>query len=175
MNNPLDSAIRRIPDFPKKGILFYDVTSILMNPVAFGYCIDEMCEIVKNSGVDALAAIEARGFIFAGAIADRLTLPLILVRKKGKLPGKTYFSSYALEYGNAEIEVHVEDVSKVNRVLMIDDLLATGGSMKAARSIVEMGGASVCGYLGVIGLPDLGYQQVLAPKPVNVLIAYHGA
>jgi adenine phosphoribosyltransferase len=170
----LDTSIRRIPDFPKPGILFYDITGVLAVPEAFSYCIDAMCEVVKKSGVDALAAIEARGFLFVAPIAARLGLPIILVRKKGTLPGKTYFCSYALEYGSAEIEVQISDVSPGDRVLIVDDLIATGGTLKAARSIIEMGKAKVVGYLGVVGLPTLKYAEKLAPLPVTTLITYDG-
>jgi adenine phosphoribosyltransferase len=170
----LDKSIRRIPDFPKPGILFYDITGILAVPEAFSYCIERMCELVKKSGVDAIAAIEARGFLFVAPVAERLGLPIILVRKKGKLPGKTYFCSYALEYGSAEIEVHISDIIPGHKVLIVDDLIATGGTLKAARSIIEMGGAKVTGYLGVVGLPALKYAEKLAPLPVMTLIDYDG-
>jgi adenine phosphoribosyltransferase len=171
----LDKSIRRIPDFPKPGILFYDITGILAEPEAFSYCIDAMCEVVKKTGVEGVAAIEARGFLFASPIAVRLGLPIILVRKKGKLPGKTYFCSYGLEYGSAEIEVQISDLNPGDRVLIIDDLIATGGTLKAARSIIEMGRVKVAGYLGVVGLPALKYAEKLAPLPVTTLINYDGA
>ena len=106
----LDDAIRKVPDFPKKGILFYDITSILTNPDAFRFCIDSMAEIYEDEGLDAVAAIESRGFLFASPLCDRLSLPLVLVRKKGKLPGKTRTRKYELEYGEAEIEMHEADI-----------------------------------------------------------------
>jgi adenine phosphoribosyltransferase len=170
----LDRSIRRIPDFPKPGILFYDITGVLAVPEAFSYCIDQMCEVVRKSGADALAAIEARGFLFVAPVAERLGLPIILVRKKGKLPGKTYFCSYGLEYGSAEIEVQILDLTPGGKVLIVDDLIATGGTLKAARSIIEMGGAKVTGYLGVIGLPALKYAEKLAPLPVVTLLNFDG-
>jgi adenine phosphoribosyltransferase len=169
----LDQSIRRIPDFPKPGIMFYDITGILVAPEAFSYCIGKLAELVKQSEATAIAAIEARGFIFAAPVAERLGLPLILVRKKGKLPGKTYACSYALEYGIAEIEIHVSDLTPGQKVLLVDDLIATGGTLKAARSLIEMGNAQVTGYLGVVGLPYLKYQEVLTPLPVVTLINYH--
>lgn len=122
----LDKAIRRIPDFPKPGILFYDITSILTNPQAFNYCLEQMYEIYKDSKIDAIAAVEARGFVFAGPLAQKLGLPLVLIRKKGKLPGDTYTCSYALEYGTATIEAHKADITKGFKYLVIDDLIATG-------------------------------------------------
>ncbi|MDR3284558.1 MAG: adenine phosphoribosyltransferase [Treponema sp.] len=168
----LDKSIRRVPDFPKPGILFYDISGILMVPEAFSYCIEKMCELVKKSGANTLAGIETRGLIFSAVIAERLGMPLMLVRKKGKLPGKTYSCSYALEYGTAEIEIHVADVKPGQKVLLVDDLIATGGTLKAARSLMEMGGAQVTGYLGAVGLPFLKYDEALAPLPVMTVINY---
>ncbi len=171
----LDSAIRKIPDFPKPGILFYDITGILVNPPAFRYCIDRMVELYKNDHLDAIAAIESRGFIFAAPFAERMGIPLILIRKKGKLPGKTYSCKYALEYATAEIEVHQTDVRPGQRILVMDDLIATGGTLNAARNVLEQGGATVTGFFGVVGLPFLSYATVLGDSvPVKTLIEYHG-
>lgn len=170
----LDKAIRRIPDFPKPGILFYDITSILTNPQAFNYCLEQMYEIYKDSKIDAIAAVEARGFVFAGPLAQKLGLPLVLIRKKGKLPGDTYSCSYALEYGTATIEAHKADITKGFKYLVIDDLIATGGTLAAAKKLIEMGGASVTDFFGVIGLPALNYEKVLAPCKVTTLINYDG-
>ncbi|MDR2104004.1 MAG: adenine phosphoribosyltransferase, partial [Treponema sp.] len=128
----LDDYVRKIPDFPKKGVLFYDITGILTHPRAFSYCIDAMVEIYQDKRIDAAAAIEARGFLFAAPYAERAGVPLILIRKKGKLPGKTLAKKYQLEYAEAEIEIHAEDVSPGQRVLLTDDLIATGGTLKAA-------------------------------------------
>ena len=171
----LDKAIRRIPDFPKAGILFYDITSVLTNPKAFKYCIDKMIEIYKDQHFDAVAAIESRGFIFASPFCERLGIPLILVRKKGKLPGKVYRCSYDLEYGSAEIEVHVDDIKRGQKVLLVDDLIATGGTLEAAKRLLAQGGADVTDVFGVIGLPDLKYQEKLSSLKVTTLIDYHGA
>lgn len=170
----LDSAIRKIPDFPKPGILFYDITGILINPKAFRYCIDQMVDLYKKDHLDAIAAIESRGFIFAAPFAERMGIPLILIRKKGKLPGKTYACEYALEYGKAEIEVHQADVSPGQRILVMDDLIATGGTLNAARNVLEQGDATVTGFFGVVGLPFLNYQQVLGEIPVQTLVEYYG-
>ncbi len=170
----LDDAIRKIPDFPKPGILFYDITGILVNPPAFKYCIDRMVEMYKNEHVDAIAAIESRGFIFAAPFAERMGIPLILIRKKGKLPGKTWACSYALEYGKAEIEVHQADVTPGMRVLVMDDLIATGGTLNAAKNVLEQGQAQVIGFFGVVGLPFLNYDAVLKDVPVRTLIEYFG-
>ena len=168
----IDNAVKRIPDFPKKGILFYDITGILVNPGVFGYCLDKMTERYKNEKIEAVAAIEARGFIFAAPFADRMKIPLILVRKKGKLPGETYSCSYKLEYGEAAVEVHKSDVIKGQRILLLDDLIATGGTLNAARNILEQGGAEVAGFCGVVGLPFLRYAEVLGSLPVHTLIEY---
>ncbi len=170
----LDDAIRKVPDFPKPGILFYDITGILVNPEAFRYCIDRMVELYKDARVDAIAAIESRGFIFAAPFAERMGIPLILIRKKGKLPGKTYSCKYALEYGTAEIEVHQSDVKAGERILVMDDLIATGGTLNAAKSVLEQGGATVTGFFGVVGLPFLNYAKVLGDTPVQTLVEYFG-
>jgi adenine phosphoribosyltransferase len=170
----LDNYIRKVPDFPKKGILFYDITSILANPEAFQFCIDAMAEIYRDKNIDAVAAIEARGFLFAAPFAVRMRIPLIPIRKKGKLPGVTLSKKYDLEYAQAEIEVHREDVPVGKRILLLDDLIATGGTLNAARALLIAGGAQVPAIFGVVGLPFLNYGEILAPTPVHTLIEYHG-
>ena len=170
----LDDYIRKVPDFPKKGILFYDITSILASPKAFRFCIDSMVEIYRNESIDAVAAIEARGFLFAAPFAAEMKIPLIPIRKKGKLPGITLSKKYDLEYAQAEIEVHQEDVPEGKRVLLVDDLIATGGTLNAARSLLQAGGASVPGIFGIVGLPFLNYGKILDPTPVTTLIDYQG-
>jgi len=169
----LDDYIRKVPDFPKKGILFYDITSVLTVPQAFKYCIDKMAEIYSEKKIDAVAAIEARGFLFAAPFAYRMSIPIIPIRKKGKLPGVTLSKKYDLEYAQAEIEVHSADVPKGKRVLLTDDLIATGGTLNAARSLLIEGGAEVPEIFGIVGLPFLNYQKVLDPTPVTTLIDYH--
>lgn len=170
----LDKSIRRVPDFPKPGILFYDITSIIVNPEAFKFCIDQMLEKYANSNFDAVAAVESRGFVFAAPFAEKLGIPLILVRKKGKLPGDTYQCSYALEYGTATLEVHKSDIKKGQKILVVDDLIATGGTLAAAKNVLEQGGAVVTDYFGVIGLPALNYEKVLSPCKITTLINYDG-
>ena len=170
----LDDAIRKVPDFPKKGILFYDITSVLTDPDAFRYCLDSMVRLYKGEGLDAVAAIESRGFLFAAPFCDRLALPLILLRKKGKLPGKTRSRKYELEYGEAEVEMHESDIPRGGRVLIVDDLIATGGTVKAAAEILAEGGATPTGAFSVIGLPYLHYEETLAGLPVRTLIEYFG-
>lgn len=170
----LDDYIRKVPDFPKKGILFYDITSILAQPEAFQFCVDSMVDIYRDKGIDAVAAIEARGFLFAAPFAFRVGIPLIPIRKKGKLPGITLSKRYDLEYAQAEIEVHRADVPAGKRILLLDDLIATGGTLNAARSLLLAGGAEVPEIFGVVGLPFLNYAEVLDPTPVRTLIEYHG-
>lgn len=171
----LDAAIRRIPDFPTPGILFYDITGVLTKPEAFQICLNKMYERYKDTKIDAVAGVESRGFVFAAPLAEKLGIPLILIRKKGKLPGDTYGCKYALEYGTAEIEVHKADIKKGQRILVVDDLIATGGTLKAAKNVIEQGGASVAEFFGIIGLPELNYSKVLDPVPVTTLINFQGA
>lgn len=168
----LDSAIRKIHDFPRAGILFYDITSILTNPEAFQYCIDQMVEIYKDKHVDAIACVEARGFVIAAPFAYKMGLPLILVRKKGKLPGKTRERKYNLEYGQDFVSIHESDVKAGSRILLVDDLIATGGTIKAAADLIEEMEGIVAGVFGVIGLPFLDYQKVLPNYEIQTLITY---
>ncbi|NLE16507.1 MAG: adenine phosphoribosyltransferase [Spirochaetales bacterium] len=170
----LDRVIRKVPDFPKQGVLYYDITGILAVPEAFQYCIDRMEVLCEGREIDAIAAVEARGFIFAAPLALRLGLPLILVRKMGKLPNKVFTKSFELEYGCDVVCVQEVDIHKGSRILLVDDLIATGGTLKAAASMFEEHGALVEGFLGVIGLPFLKYEQALAPYPVEVPQVYHG-
>ncbi len=170
----LDSAVRRVHDFPKPGILFYDITGVLVNPDAFKFCLDKMVELYKDAKLDAVAGVESRGFVFAAPLAEKLGIPLILIRKKGKLPGDTYSCKYALEYGVAEDEVHKKDIKKGQKILVIDDLIATGGTLAAAKNLIEQGGAEVAEFFGIIGLPELNYEKTLAPCKVTTLINYQG-
>jgi adenine phosphoribosyltransferase len=168
----LDDYIRKVPDFPKPGVLFYDITSIITIPKAFRYCIDSMVELYQDKQLDAVAAIEARGFLFAAPLADRLQIPLVLIRKKGKLPGKTLSVAYSLEYAQAEVEIQPNDVPKGGRVLLLDDLIATGGTLNAARELITQSGAVVPEIFGVVGLPFLDYAKTLGDIPVRTLIEY---
>jgi adenine phosphoribosyltransferase len=170
----IDQAIRKVPDFPKPGVLFYDITGILVNPRAFSYCIEKMEELYAGASVDGIAAIESRGFIFAAPFALRRGLPLILLRKKGKLPGETYRVAFTLEYGEVVLEVHRSDVHAGQKVLLVDDLIATGGTLNAAAQLLALGGAKVIGIFGVVGLPFLHYEKVLSQFPVKTLVQYAG-
>ncbi len=169
----IDYAIRKVKDFPKEGILFYDITSILTNPEAFRYCIDSMVRIYGNHGFDAVAAAEARGFLFAAPFCERLGIPLILIRKKGKLPGKVITKTYELEYGEDSIQIHKDDIPQGGKVLLVDDLIATGGTLKAAAELLEEGGAVVTDAFGVVGLPFLNYDKLLTGLKIETLINYH--
>lgn len=171
---PLDDYIRKVPDFPKPGILFYDITGVLASPEAFRWCLARMEEAYAGETLDAVAAVESRGFVFAAPFALQRKIPLVLIRKKGKLPGKVYSCSYELEYGTAVLEVHQADVPAGGRILVVDDLIATGGTLNAAKNVLAQGGASVAGYFGVIGLPFLRYADVLDGVPVTTLIEYQG-
>jgi adenine phosphoribosyltransferase len=170
----LDEYIRKVHDFPKKGVLYYDITSILISPRAFAYCIDAMEDYYRGKEIDAVAAIEARGFLFAAPFACRAGLPLIPVRKKGKLPGKTIAKKYDLEYGTAEIEVHTDDIPKGKKILLLDDLIATGGTLRAARELFAGAGAEVTEVFGIVGLPFLRYEEALHGLNIHTLIQYHG-
>ncbi len=170
----LDSAIRKVKDFPKEGILFYDITGILAKPKAFNYCIDEFYNLYKDEEIDGIVSLEARGFIFASPLAAKMNVPLILARKKNKLPGKVYEKEFDLEYGVDTICIQHLDIKKGDKILIIDDLLATGGTIDAARAIIEENGAIVKAIGGVIGLPFLGYEKVLEKYKVDVLLTYDG-
>jgi len=168
----LDNVIRKVPDFPKPGVLYYDITGILSVPTAFKYCIDRLEALCKGKNIDCIAGIEARGFIFAAPLALRLGVPLVLVRKLGKLPGKAYKKSFELEYGCDVVCVQEVDVKVASHVLLVDDLIATGGTLQAAASIFDEHGAKIVGVLGVIGLPFLNYEKALQKYPVDVLLEY---
>jgi adenine phosphoribosyltransferase len=168
----LDNAIRKVPDFPKPGIMFYDVTSIFTNPEAFAWVVDKACDFYKDQHIDEILIVESRGFIVGSTLAYKLGLPMVLARKKGKLPGKTVDESYSLEYGEATLEVHKEDITPGANVLIIDDLIATGGTLKACANLIEKLDAKVAGFFGIIGLPFLKYEEVLKGYNITTLINY---
>ena len=170
----LDAAIRKVPDFPRPGVLFYDITGILIDPNAFEYCTRETERLYSATELDAVVAIESRGFLFAAPFALSRKVPLILARKKGKLPGETVGRTFTLEYGRDTIEIKKVDLQTSRRVLIVDDLIATGGTIQAVAELIRDSGSSVVGVFCVIGLPFLNYQKLLGTLPVRTLIDYHG-
>ena len=164
----LKKYIRSIQDYPKKGILFRDITTLIKDKNAFKECIDQLTKIVKNLEFDKIAAIEARGFIFASAVSYNLSKPLILMRKKNKLPAETHSVEFELEYGKATIEIHKDAVNKNEKIIIIDDLIATGGTAEAGAKLVEKSNGQVSGFVFVISLFDLGGKKLLQKKGYKV-------
>ena len=152
----LKDYIRSISDYPKKGILFRDITTLIKDEKAFKETIDQIIEKSKKFKIDKIAAIESRGFVFASAVAYILKKPFIMLRKKNKLPAETFSTEFELEYGTATIEVHKDSIRKNDNVLIIDDLIATGGTAEAAAKLVSISGGKVSGFIFVINLFDLG-------------------
>ena len=152
----LKDYIRSIPDYPKKGILFRDITTLIENADAFEECINQIIERTKNYKIDKIAAIESRGFVFASAVSYLLKKPFIMFRKKNKLPAETHSVDFELEYGTATIEVHKDSIDKNDSVLIIDDLIAPGGTAEAAAKLVEMSNAKIAAFIFAINLFDLG-------------------
>ena len=160
----LKKYIRSIPDYPKKGILFRDITTLIKDPKAFKFTNDKIIEIAKKMQFDKVAAIESRGFVFASAVSYVLNKPFILLRKKNKLPGETYSVDFTLEYGEATIEVHKDSIEKNEKILVIDDLIATGGTAEAAAKLIEISGGKVAAFIFVINLFDLPGEKLLKKK-----------
>tara|TARA_B110000971_G_scaffold220480_1_gene264186 strand:+ start:987 stop:1514 length:528 start_codon:yes stop_codon:yes gene_type:complete len=160
----LKKYIRSIQDYPKKGILFRDITTLIENPAAFNFTIDKIIEISKKVEFDKVSAIESRGFIFASTVSYLTNKPLVLLRKKNKLPADRHSIDFQLEYGKATIEVHKNSINKGERILIIDDLIATGGTAEAAGKLVEMSGGTVSGFIFLINLFDLPGNELLKNK-----------
>tara|TARA_A100001011_G_C14129739_1_gene764898 strand:- start:495 stop:1022 length:528 start_codon:yes stop_codon:yes gene_type:complete len=160
----LKKYIRSIPDYPKKGILFRDITTLIKNPEAFKYTVDQIIKISKKIKFDKISAIESRGFIFASAVSYLLNKPLILLRKKNKLPAERHSVDFKLEYGEATIEIHKDSINEREKILIIDDLIATGGTAEAAAKLIELSGGSVAGFIFVINLFDLPGNDLLKKK-----------
>ncbi len=158
---PIASRVRSIPDYPKPGILFRDITTLLQDPVGFRLTVEGLVKAFSGTKIDKVAAIEARGFILGGAVADKIGAGFVPVRKKGKLPWKTIGQDYALEYGTDRIEIHTDAVLEGEKVLVVDDLIATGGTAEAAVKLLRQAGANVVGIAAVIDLPDLGGSKLL--------------
>ncbi len=160
----LKKYIRSIPGYPKKGILFRDITTLIKEPDAFNFTIDKIVEISKKIKFDKISAIESRGFVFASAVSYKLKKPLIMMRKKNKLPAEKYSVDFELEYGKATIEMHKDSVQDNDKVLIIDDLIATGGTADAGAKLVEISGGKVAGFIFIINLFDLGGNKMLKDK-----------
>jgi adenine phosphoribosyltransferase len=172
----LAQAIRTIPDYPKKGIMFRDITTLLGDAEAFRHAVDAMVDPFRNAGITKVAGIEARGFILGGAVAHQLKAGFVPLRKRGKLPGETYAVEYALEYGVDSMEMHRDALIEGERTMLIDDLIATGGTAMAALDLLRRAGADVVAAGFVIDLPDLGgaARLVEAGVPVSTLVAFAG-
>ena len=164
----LKDYIRSIPDYPKKGILFRDITTLVKNENAFTQAIDEIVKKSKKFNIDKIAAIEARGFIFASAVSYILKKPLILLRKKNKLPSETHSVDFELEYGKATMEIHKDSIQENDSVLLIDDLIATGGTAEAAIKLIELSKGKVSGFIFLINLFDLKGSDNLIKKGYKV-------
>ena len=160
----LKKYIRSIPDYPKKGILFRDITTLIKNPDAFKFTNDKIIEIAGKMQFDKVAAIESRGFVFASTVSYALNKPFILLRKKNKLPAETYSVDFTLEYGDATIEVHKDSINTGEKILVIDDLIATGGTAEAAAKLIKISGGNVAGFIFVINLFDLPGNKLLKEK-----------
>lgn len=175
MNNALlEKSIRNIPDFPKKGILFRDITTLIQNKATFKKAVDLLAKKYKGKGFDKVVGVEARGFIFGAAVAYKIGAGFVPVRKKGKLPAKTISTTYELEYGTDTLEIHQDAISTGEKILIIDDLLATGGTVKAVMELVERLGAKVGGIGFVIELVDLKGKDKFKKHPVYSLVRFEG-
>ena len=168
----LKRFIRDVPDWPKKGILFRDITPLLLNPKAFAATIDALCADFTDAGIEYVAAVEARGFIFGSAVAEKLGAGFVPIRKKGKLPWQTESITYDLEYGTDTLQVHSDAVKDGGKVLMVDDLLATGGTMAAACKLIEKIGGTVAGIVFLVELADLLGRGKISDYKVVSIISY---
>jgi adenine phosphoribosyltransferase len=172
----LKSLVRTIPDYPKPGIMFRDITTLLKDASGFKSCVERLVEPYRTAGVEALVAIEARGFILGGAVADRLGTGFVPLRKRGKLPAAAIGQEYELEYGTDIIEVHQDAIREGERILLVDDLIATGGTAEAGVKLVRRMGGVVVGAAFVVDLPELGGAAKLEAHgvPCHTLIAFEG-
>ena len=176
LENDLRAAIRSIPDYPKPGIMFRDITTLLGNARAFRRAVDELVQPWAGAKIDKVAGIEARGFIIGGAVAHQVSAGFVPIRKKGKLPHQTVRMAYLLEYGSDEMEMHVDAVQKGDRVVLVDDLIATGGTALAAVELLRQSQAQIVGAAFVVDLPALGGAERLraAGVEVSTLVAFEG-
>jgi adenine phosphoribosyltransferase len=164
----LRDLVRTIPDYPRKGIMFRDITTLLRDPAGFRKAVDELVQPFAGSGINKVAGIEARGFILGGAVAHQLSVGFVPIRKRGKLPWQTFSVEYELEYGKDQIEIHIDGLTRGDRVLIVDDLLATGGTAAAAIRLAREAGGDLVGASFVIELPDLGGRKRLEEIGVAV-------
>ena len=173
---PYKSLVRTIPDYPEKGVMFRDITTLLMDPAGFRKAVDELVQPYAGRRIDKVAGIEARGFILGGAVAHQLSTGFVPMRKKGKLPWRTIGQDYQLEYGVDRLEIHTDAIARGDQVLVIDDLIATGGTAEAAIRLVEAAGGAVVGCSFVIELPDLGGRSRLKAlgHSISALCAFEG-
>ncbi len=168
----LKDFIRDVPDFPKEGIIFKDITPLLADPEAFKYAVDQMTQFAQDKGAEAIVGIDSRGFIFGSIIAYKLGIKFIPVRKVGKLPHETISEKYELEYGEAELEIHKDALAAEEKTLIVDDLLATGGTVRATCNLVEKLGAEVCGIAFLINLAFLNGEEKISNYDILNLITY---
>ena len=164
----LKSGIRDVVDFPKQGIIFKDITPVLASPKLFSIALDALLETAADQKIDKVVGIDARGFIFGAAIADRIKAGFVPMRKKGKLPFKTISETYTLEYGHSEVELHSDAFQKDDRILLMDDLIATGGTMLAAANLIQRSGGQVVETATIIDLPELGGSQKIRDAGYSV-------
>src|ERR1700759_2700396 len=176
IDNDLKCTVRTIPDYPKKGILFRDITTLLADARAFRRAVDELVQPWAGAKIDKVAGIEARGFILGGAVAHQVSAGFVPIRKKGKLPHQTVRMAYALEYGTDEMEMHVDAIEKGARVILVDDLIATGGTAEGAVKLLRQIGAEVVAACFIIDLPELGGAAKLRAMdvPVRTLMTFDG-
>ena len=172
MHEKMKQYIRSVPDFPKPGINFYDITTLLSDEEGFRLALDEMAAYVRSVGAEKIVAVEARGFVFGGALADRLRLGLVPARKPGKLPYRSVSEEYSLEYGVDKVEIHTDAIGDKEKVVIVDDLIATGGTLKAVCNLVERLGGEVAGISAVIDLSFLPWREKLADYDVNCLVSF---
>ncbi|MDA0348107.1 MAG: adenine phosphoribosyltransferase [Verrucomicrobia bacterium] len=167
--NELKTHVRTVVDWPEPGVRFRDVTPLFETPECFKTIVNTICQHYEEVGVDRIAGVDARGFVIGGAVANQMNLPFVLVRKKGKLPFETVSEDYSLEYGKGTIEVHVDSVQKNERIAIVDDLIATGGTLLAASKLFQRLGAEVVEVTAVIDLPELGGSKALKAANLNVM------
>mgnify|MGYP001195260768 CR=1 FL=1 len=172
MLKQLKSLIRDVPDFPSPGIVFRDITPLMADPAGLAMSVEFMANPFRNTGIDVVLGAESRGFIFGAALAAKMHLPFVPARKPGKLPAETVKVEYALEYGKDALEMHVDALHEGARVLIVDDLVATGGTAKATAELVEKLGGTVAGFAFVVELGFLEGAHELAPHPVHSLVRY---